>query len=134
MVCLPTPARAAMASTLTLAYPLSRHSDSAASRMATRELSLRREASGFVVDVGTYLRVAEDETVRLVTRAHLRLHSRRVVSSCLMKGASDGHAAGASTRALPGSKPGACRDRAARRCTAFGAGRSEERRVGKECR
>src|ERR1035438_3298264 len=111
-----------MASTLTLAYPLSRHSDSAASRMATRELSLRREASGFVVDVGTYLSVAEDETVRLVTGAHLHLHSRRVVSSRLMKGASDGHAAGASTRALPGSKPGACRDRAARRCTAFGAG------------
>src|ERR1017187_5653218 len=120
MVCLPTPARAAMASTLTLAYPLSRHSDSAASRMATRELSLRREASGFLVDVDTYLRVAEDETVRLVTRAHLRLHSRRVVSP--LEGASDGHAAGASTRALPGSKPGACRDRAARRCTAFGAG------------
>src|ERR1035438_1515194 len=85
MVCLPTPARAAMASTLTLAYPLSRHSDSAASRMATRELSLRREASGFVVDVGTYLRVAGDDTVRLVTRAHLRLHSRRVVSSRLWR-------------------------------------------------
>src|ERR1039457_7109411 len=86
MVCLPTPARAAMASTLTLAYPLSRHSDSAASRMATRELSLRREASGFVVDVGTYLRVAGDEPVRLVTRALLRLHSRRVVSSRLIGG------------------------------------------------
>jgi hypothetical protein len=70
MVCLPTPARAAMASTLTLAYPLSRHSESAAWRMAARELSLRREASGFLVDVGTYLRVAEDETVRLVTGAH----------------------------------------------------------------
>src|ERR1017187_8889669 len=123
MVCLPTPARAAMASTLTLAYPLSRHSESAASRMATRELSLRREASSFLVDVGTYLRVAEDETVRLVTGAHLRLYSietSRLVSP--LEGASDGHAAGASTRALPGSKPGACRDRTARRCTAFGAG------------
>src|ERR1039457_842060 len=91
MVCLPTPARAAMASTLTLAYPLSRHSESAASRMATRELSLRREASGFLVDVGTYLRVAEDETVRLVTGAHLRLYStRRVVSSRLAFGGSVG--------------------------------------------
>src|ERR1019366_7771318 len=39
----------------------------------------------FLVDVGTYLRVAEDETVRLVTGAHLRLYSRRVVSSRLWR-------------------------------------------------
>src|ERR1017187_9765355 len=102
-----------MASTLTLAYPLSPHSDSAASRVGTRELSLRPAASGFVDGVDTYLSVRGSETVRLVTRAHLRLHSRRVVSSRLIGGSSDGHAAGASARALPGSKPGTCRDRAA---------------------
>jgi len=62
---LPTPARAAMASTVTLAKPLSRHSDSAAPRMASLELSLRLEASGAGFVVGTSPTILRDETIRL---------------------------------------------------------------------
>jgi hypothetical protein len=50
---------------VTLAKPLSRHSDSAASRMASLERSLRLEASGAVFVADTSPTVLRDETIRL---------------------------------------------------------------------